>query len=344
MDNNIDNKGYWENQTIAQNANEVNNNELIELLKQEFDNINKTLEVIRDGVNDIKDYAKTKDINKLSDPIVEESNQSEIKDEDKKIENEENILPIGDILQMPAEENSKAEDENVVPIDLPVIDNNEELDVTEQASLITPDILISNDNENVETPVQSAAPVLNEVPVSPIMEAPVSTTDIPAPAQAETPVLNETPVSPVMEAPVSTTVTPAPAQAEAPVLNETPVSPVMEAPVSTTVTPAPVQAETPVLNETPVSPIMEAPVATSVTSTPAQVDTPTQMNEAIDTIEIIPLTFDSAKIAPIDPNLKSAQRTEALTENQNNLLKGKSLNNSNVMSLQPAAPELVKAA
>ena len=46
MDNNIDNKGYWENQTIAQNTNEVNNNELIELLKQEFDNINKTLFLI----------------------------------------------------------------------------------------------------------------------------------------------------------------------------------------------------------------------------------------------------------------------------------------------------------
>ena len=216
---------------------------------------------------------------------------------------------------MPSEENNKAEDENVVPIDLPVIDNNEELDVTEQASLITPDILIANDNVNVETPVQSEAPVLNETPVSPVMEAPVSTTVTPAPTQAETPVLNEVQVSPIMEAPVAT---PAPA--------------------------TPVQVEAPVLNETPVSPMMEAPVAASVTETPVQAEASTQMNETIDTVEIIPLTFDSAKIAPIDPNLKSAQRTEVLTENQNNILKGKSLNNSNVMSLQPAAPELVKAA
>ena len=35
---------------------------------------------------------------------------------------------------------------------------------------------------------------------------------------------------------------------------------------------------------------------------------------------------------------------EMLTENQNTILKGKSVSNTNVMSLQPSAPELVKAA
>ena len=264
MDNNIDNKGYWENQTIVQNK-DVNNNELIALLKQEFDNINKTLEVIRDGVNDIKDYAKTRDINKLNDSSVKVSNQEEIVTPTEpvaevSVENEKNILPIGEILQKPSVETSetKVEDENIVPIDLPVIDNNEGLDATEQASVINPDSLIINDS------------VTEETPAMPVAEAPV---------QVETPTVAETPVAPVM-------------------------------------------------NEAPVMPVAEAPV----------------QDETIDTIEVIPLTFDSAKIAPIDPSLKSAQRTEILTENQNAILKGKSVSNTNIMSLQPTAPELVNAA
>ena len=351
MDNNIDNKGYWENQTIVQNK-DVNNNELIALLKQEFDNINKTLEVIRDGVNDIKDYAKTRDINKLNDSSVKVSNQEEIVTPTEpvaevSVENEENILPIGDILQKPSAETSetKVEDENIVPIDLPVIDNNEGLDVTEQASVINPDSLIINDSVTEETPampiaeapVQVETPAVAETPATPVMnEAPIMPV-VEAPVQVETPTVAETPVAPVMnEAPIMP-VAEAPVQVEKPAVAETPVAPVMNEASIMPVAEAPVQVEKPAVAETPVAPVMnEAPIM-PVAEAPVQ-------DETIDTIEVIPLTFDSAKIAPIDPSLKSAQRTEILTENQNTILKGKSVSNTNVMSLQSTAPELVNAA
>ena len=193
-------------------------------------------------------------------------------------------------------------------------DNNLQVPVINNEEEITPisDLLVTNEN------------IVPEISVPEIsLPENINTQEINEPQSLIT--KNEDTISNIEEAPAMVTPVmemPAPvAEPVAPVLPTVEEAPAMVAPVMET--PAPVaEPVAPVLPTVEEAPVMVAPV----------METPAPVAEQNDTIEIIPLTFNSAKVAPADPT-KTSQRTNILTEQQNEILKNKSINNANTLSL-----------